>query len=178
MNDVSHNTEKSTAVPAMSPAKGLLVLIGVVVVVGGFIALCAALGIKEFWGGFLFLLYWSGIEHMKFERLPHCISGALLGLLLSYLLFALPIWLGEIGGVVFLGLILVVVYCQIMGWFSVAVNMTAMLFLTVGTIPAVQTGADFAGVLAALVLGILYFVGLLWGANKLKQRKVGPVVAS
>lgn len=156
---------------AMTPAKGLLVLAGVVVVVGGFIALNAALGIHEFWGGFLFLLYWTGIEHMKFEKLPACIAGSLFGLLLAYLLFALPQWLGDIGGLVFLGLILVTVYCQIMGWFAVVVNMTAMLFLTVGTIPSVQSGADFAGVLAALVLGIVYFVGLLWLAGRFNQRK-------
>lgn len=155
---------------AMTPAKGLLVLLGVVVVVGGFIGLNAALGIKEFWGGFLFLLYWTGIEHGKFEKLPGLIVGSLFGLGLAYLLLALPLWLGEPGGLVFLGLILVVVYCQIMGWLSLAVNMAAMLFLTVGTIPAVQGGADFAGALAALLLGIVYFGGLLWLAGRLQKK--------
>jgi hypothetical protein len=177
MNDVTQNAETGASAPAMAPAKGLLLLLGVVVVVGGFIGLNAALGIKEFWGGFLFLLYWTGVEHMKFEKLPGCITGALVGLLLGYLLLALPLWMGEIGGVVFLALILVLVYFQIMSWLPVAVNMMTMLFLTVGTIPSIQTGADFAGILAALVLGIVYFVGLLWLANKFQQRKANAAAA-
>jgi len=114
---------------------------------------------------------------MRFERLASCITGALVGLLLAYLLFALPTWLGETGGAVFLGLILALIYCQIMGWLAVAVNMMAMLFLAVGTIPSVQSGADFAGVFVALILGILYFVGLLWAAKWLKQRKARPSIA-
>jgi hypothetical protein len=177
MNDSTHNEAANAAAPAMSPAKGLLILGGVVVVVGGFIGLNTALGIKEFWGGFLFLLWWTGVEHMKFEKLPSCIIGALVGLALSYLLHALPQWIGPLGGLVFLGLILVVVYCQIMGWLAIAINMIAMLFLTVGTIPAVQAGADFAGVLAALILGVIYFVGLL-KLSTLFQKKTSPSVAS
>ena len=172
MNDASVAAPAAApqSAPAMSPAKGLLVLLGVVVVVGGFIGLNAALGIKEFWGGFLFLLYWTGVEHGKFEKLPGLIVGALFGLGLAYLLLALPLWLGDVGGLVFLGLILAVVYCQIMGWLSLAVNMVAMLFLTVGTIPAVQSSTDFAGVLVALLLGIVFFGGLLWVVGRFQQK--------
>src|SRR5262249_38395668 len=136
----------------------------------GFIGLTAMLGIKEFWSGFLFLTYWAGIEQMNFKKLPGCIVGALSGLLLAYLLFVLPTWLGAGGIPVFLGLIVIVVYCQIMGWLAVAINMTTMLFLTVGTIPSVQAGVDFAGALAALILGVCYFAGLVWVGNVLRRR--------
>jgi hypothetical protein len=173
MNDVTH-----AGAAAMTPAKGLLVLAGVVVVVGAFIGLNHVLGIKEFWAGFLFLLYWTGFEHMKFDKLPSCIVGALFGLLLAYLLFALPGWMGPTGGLVFLGLILVVIYCQIMGWLTLAINMCAMLFLTVGTIPVVQAGVNFANAFIALGLGIVFFGGLFWIGNLLKQRKASPSVAS
>lgn len=172
MNDVSaaNPAEVSQPATAMTPAKGLLILLGVVVVVGAFIGLNLALGIHEFWGGFLFLLYWTGVEHGKFEKLANCVVGALFGLGLAYLLKVLPVWLGEPGGFVFLGLILAVVYCQIMGWLTLAVNMVAMLFLTVGTIPAVQSSTDFASVLVALLLGIVFFGGLLWAVGRFQKK--------
>jgi len=52
MNHLPQDTESISSPRTMSLAKGLLVLSGVVVGVGGFIGLCAALGIKELWGGF------------------------------------------------------------------------------------------------------------------------------
>ena len=160
----------------MNPGKGLLLLAAVVLVVGGFIGICQALGIGEFWGGFLFLLYWS-LDQMKFEKLPTVIGGALLGLLFGFLLQQLPILIGPAGGLVFLGLILVLVYCQIMGWLPIAVNMAAMLFLTVVTIPAVTKHVNFGEVLAALVLGIVYFVGLLWLVSRLQKRSAAAASA-
>lgn len=177
MNDVALDTkiETAPAAPAaLTPGKGLLVLTGIVVLVGSFIALNHALGIAEFWVAFLFLLYWSSIEHMSFAKLPHCITGALVGLLFGYMLQTLPVVMGPIGGVVFLIAILALIYCQVMGWLPVAVNMMTMLFLTVVTIPTVQTNANFGVLLAALGLGLAYFVGLLAVANFVKQRMAKP----
>lgn len=174
MTDQSGNGTDTAAEIPMTPLKGLLVLMGVVVVVGGYIGLNSALGIHDFWAGFLFLLYWAAIEHMAFDKLPACIVGALVGLLMGWLLFALPVWFGETGGLIFLGLVLALVYCQIMGWLPVAVNAVTMLFLTVGTIPAIQhadTGANFTHALVALVLAFVYFIGLMWIATLLRQRK-------
>lgn len=179
MSNANDNSVDNAAQPAapMTPGKGLLLLGAVVLVVGGFIGINHALGIAEFWGGFLFLLYWS-LDHMKFEKLPTVITGALFGLLLGYLLQALPIHLGAAaGGLTFLAIILVVIYCQIMGWVPIAVNMAAMLFLTVGTIPAIQAHVNFANLLAAVVLGIAYFVGLLWIVGRLQKRSAAPAPA-
>lgn len=173
MNDVSMAVPaaENQSSSAMTPAKGLLMLLGVIIVVAGFIGLNAVLGIHEFWGGFLFLLYWAGLEHTSFNKLPACIVGALVGLGMGYLLSALPVWLGQTeGGLAFLGLVLVLVYFQIMGWLPVAVNMVAMLFLTVTTVPSVQQGTDFAAVLAGLVLGIVYFVALVWLAGRFRKQ--------
>jgi hypothetical protein len=177
MNDVALDTKIESAPAtsaAMTPGKGLLVLAAVVVLVGAFIALNHALGIAEFWVAFLFLLYWSSIEHMSFAKLPHCITGALVGLLFGYMLQTLPVVMGPIGGLVFLIAILALIYCQVMGWLPVAVNMMTMLFLTVVTIPTVQTNANFGVLLAALGLGLAYFVGLLAVANFVKQRMAKP----
>lgn len=174
MNDAVLDAKTSQptthAAAALTPGKGLLVLLGVVVLIGAFIALNHALGIADFWVAFLFLLYWASIEHMSFAKLPSCITGALLGLLMGYLLQTLPVVMGPLGGVVFLVAILVLIYCQLMGWFPIAVNTMAMLFLTVVTIPTVQATANFLVLLAALGLGLAYFVGLLAVSNFLKQR--------
>jgi hypothetical protein len=179
MNDAVLNTKTDAhtstkahhaAAAALTPGKGLLVLLGVVVMIGAFIALNHALGIADFWVAFLFLLYWSSVEQMSFAKLPSCIVGALVGLLMGYLLQTLPVVMGPIGGLVFLVAILVLIYCQLMGWFPIAVNMMTMLFLTVVTIPTVQATANFLTLLAALGLGLAYFVGLLAFSNFLKQR--------
>lgn len=52
-----------------------------------------------------------------------------------------------------------------MGWLPVVVNMAMMLFLTVGTVPAVQQHADLSNAFAALVLGIVFMVVLVVGGN-------------
>jgi len=180
MNDAvlhakTHSTTHSAAAPhahtaALTPGKGLLVLLGIVVLIGAFIALNHALGIADFWVAFLFLLYWSSVEQMSLAKLPRCIAGAVLGLFLGYLLQTLPVALGLLGGVIFLVAVLVLIYCQLMGWFPIAVNMMTMLFLTAVTIPSVQESANFINLFAALALGLAYFVGLVAVSNFLKQR--------
>ena len=169
MNQASPAATTETA--PITPLKGLLVLLGIIVVVGGFIALNSALGVHEFWAGFLFLLYWAGIEHVAWDKLAACVVGAVVGLTMAWLLFALPGWFGEAGGFIFLGLILVLVYCQVMGWLPVAVNLTTMLFLTAGTIPAVQSGVNFAHAFIALGLAFVCFIGLVWVGTRLIARK-------
>lgn len=159
----------------MTPLKGLLVLAGVVIVVAGFIALNGLLGVHEYWGGFLFLLYWAGLEHMEFRQLPHCIAGALVGLAMGWLMTALPGWFGETTGMlVFVGLVLVLIYCQVMSWAPIAINMVTMLYLTVCAIPAVQANVDLAHVLIALLLAIAYFAGLVGVATLFQQKKTAP----
>jgi hypothetical protein len=170
--DVSGPYERSgeAATATLSPGKGLLILAGVVVAIGGFIALNYALGINNFWPAFLFLLYWSGIEQMKFSKLPSCIIGASVGLLMGYLLQTLSVTMGATGGLFFLGAILLLSYSQIMGFLPVAINIMTMLFLTVATIPALQASTSFASLAISLTLGIAYFVGLLAFGHILKQR--------
>lgn len=176
MNDATQTaTAGSAPVEAeMTPGKGLLVLLAIVVVIGAFLALNHGLGITEVWAAFLFLLYWAGIEHAAVEKLPSCIVGAVLGLLMGYLMNRLPIWLGaSTGGMVFLGLILLLIYCQVMGWLLVAVNMVTMLYLTVTTIPAIQSGVDFIGAFIALGIGVVFFGGLVLAGSWWQKRSAG-----
>ncbi len=148
----------------MTPVTAIAMLLGVVVVIGAFFMLAYGLGIGETWPAFIFLMYWAGIQHMDFSELRDTVCGSLFGVLLVYLAAGFPLWLGAVpGGAAFLGLSLAVVYCLLMGHFKPIINMMAMLFLTVGTIPAMTQGFVLLEVLKGLALGIFYFSGLFWG---------------
>ena len=163
MNDATQG-HASAAAPAtkLSPGVGLLVLVGLIVVIGAFLWLTHLMSITEVWVAFLFLLYWAGINHSSMAMLPACIFGAVFGLLLAYALQLLPQLMGNAGLLVFLGLILAIVFCQIVGWLTLMINMSTMLFLTVGTIPPIQAGFQLTGMLMALAAGIVYFGGIIW----------------
>jgi hypothetical protein len=154
----------------LSPLKGLAVLACVVGVIATFVALHVASGLAEGWPAFLFLLVWAGLERMKFDRLGACLCGALLGLGVAYAMQALPQLYGPTGHAVPLAAILLLIYFQIMGWLPVLVNMATMLFLTVGTIQAIQAGAHFPGLFASLAAGCVYFAGLAALVQALMRR--------
>lgn len=160
----------ASAAPLRTPGNTLLMLIAVSVVIGIFLGLCHALGTVDYWAAFLFILYWGMFEHTDAKKLPHCIVGAMVGLLASYLLQVLPQVMGPSGGLVFLGVIFILIYGQLMGWLPVAINAMTMLFLTVGTSTALQAHTNFGSVLIALLLGIAYFGGLISLGKFIKQR--------
>ncbi|MGH6782543.1 MAG: hypothetical protein ACREB5_10630 [Sphingomonadaceae bacterium] len=166
--------------PAMSPLKGLGVLLGVIVVIAGFIAVAVALHLSELWAGFLFLLYWSMVEHAKPERIRASAIGAFVGTGTAALMALAPAALGAGPGMaLFMGVVLLLVYAIIMGWAPIAVNMATMIFLTVGTIPHVQgipgvsPGADWRQVAFGIIAGIIYFGGLALVAGALTKKKAG-----
>lgn len=153
-----------------SPATGLLILASVVVVVGSLVALASALKISDTWVAFLFALYWGGIERSDFKRLPHCSVGAAVGLTAAYLMHAIPMSFGPSALVPCILGILFLVYCQTMGWFPIAINMVTMLFLLVGTIPAIQAKAQYSQLMIALGVGALYFTAVVWLAKRITRR--------
>jgi hypothetical protein len=163
----------ASAVARPTPAGGLLILGAVVAALAVYEVIDYVLGIADGWVGFVFLLYWGAIEQMKFEKLPNCVVGALLGLALAYGLQALPASMGSVGWALFGCAILASVYCLIMGWWPIAVNNSTMLFLTVSTIPAVQVGTAFPKLFPALGIGVAYFAGLGWIIQVLMQRSAG-----
>jgi hypothetical protein len=153
-----------------SPVAGLLSLFGAIVVVGSFVALTSALAIADVWVGFLFALYWGGIEHADFRKLPHCAVGAALGLTVAYGLHALPQVMGTAAWGPCIAAIVLLVYFQIMGWFTVAINMVTMLFLTVATIPMIQAGTQYPKLMISLAFGALYFACVIWLARQISSR--------
>lgn len=153
-----------------SPAMGLATLASAIVVVGTFVALAHVLAIDDIWVGFLFALYWAGLERGNFKRLPQCAVGAALGLTVAYFLHIAPQILGSNAWVPCLAVILVLVYCQIMGWFEIAINMVTMLFLTVGTIPMISAVPRYPQQMFALAFGAVYFVVVIVIANQVARR--------
>lgn len=153
-----------------SPIKGLGKLIAAVVVVGVFIALSGALGIVDIWVGFLFALYWAGLQRSDFKKFTGCLLGAAIGLSYAYMLRELPPIIGSAGMIVSIIVVIGMVYLQIMGWLSVAVNSATMLFMLVSTIPSIIVSSQYPKLLVALVFGAGYFVTVIWIAKKASRR--------
>jgi hypothetical protein len=148
------------ATARMSPVQGLMVLAAVVIFVAIYLTLNHAMGLTESWSGFLFLVCWA-VSHMDLSKLADCAVGAFVGVLVAYALQRLPPVLGAVALVPILCVILALVYCQIMGWFTVMVNLTTMTFLTIASMPLVQAHVSFPNLFATLAFGVAYFVGLV-----------------
>lgn len=161
------------AQPPLTPGKGLLALLAIIVLVALYLWLAHAVGVSEVWPGMLFVLYWAALEHVQMDRLVPSAVGALCGLGLAFAMQPLPQWLGDAGWAVFLALILVAVYCHVMKWLTTVVNLAFMLYLTVGTIPAVQQHADHANAFAGLLFGIVFMVVLVGGGKWVVARRAG-----
>lgn len=158
--------------PTLSPIAAFGVLLGVIAVILGFLALLVLLNITEVWAGFLFLLYWGGIHHLALKEYPAATLGSLFGLLLIYLAHNLGTIVGlpDLSLPLFLGVICTVVYFQILGKFSLVINLAAMLFLTVGTIPQLAE-LDILNIAKAVALSALYFGLLAAIGNKMMAHK-------
>lgn len=154
----------------LTPAKGLLALIGINVGVAAYVALCDMFGFTAHWTGFLFGLYWGAFEQMKPERLLASIGGPVLGLLLAYLLKFMPLWMGPVGLGIAVVAIFFVLYCLLMQWLPLIVNSGTMLFLLVATIPEMQKHGDFMHMFACLAIGIAFLAGLYAILTRIQKR--------
>lgn len=171
MNTTVQPNDPAPANAPITPIKGFQVLMTVVVVIALFLVICHFAGISEFWVGIVFMMYWAGMLQAKLDQLPGTVVGAVVGLLMSHLLQQLPLWLGPSGELVFLAGMLALIYLQIMAWALIAVNMSTMLFLTVGTIPLIQPRFQFIEALIGLAAGVVYFAGIAWTASLFAKRK-------
>ncbi len=117
-----------------TPLVGMAALLVVIVVVGAFLALCSALHMVESYVGFFFLLYWAAFEHMATNSTPAGVVRRLCRVGPRVLASPARRPFGNAATWVFLAILLVAVYCQIMKWLAVVINNATMLFLTVGTI--------------------------------------------
>lgn len=156
-------------VPKLTKLKALGMLIGAMGMSAGFIALCGALGNHDSYAGLLFLLCFAVLEKSSFTRLPHAILGCAFGLSLGYLLQYLIGHSVQMGGLIFVAVIMVVLYCQFLEWLPYIANLSAFSFVLVTTIPYVQAQSDFRNPAIALVIGIVYFVPIMMIAAYFSQ---------
>lgn len=163
-------------VTQMAPGKAL-VLLGIVVVgVAVYIGLAILLGMDSFYGGFLFILYWMGIKHTDMAEFWPSFVGGMAGLGIAWSLHNFPILFGTAGMIVALAIVLLTIYAMLMGWVPLVVNTATMLFLTVGTIPALQNDIEFSNLLTSYLYGAALIGVTMVLAAKLK--KPGASVAT
>src|SRR5450830_83625 len=78
----------------ISAVKGLRTLTAAIVVIAIFITLNGLLGIADMCVGFLFALYWAGLQRSDFSKLPGSFFGAVIGISYAVLLRELPPLMG------------------------------------------------------------------------------------
>lgn len=154
-----------------TPLKGLVSLVLAIVVVAAYIALSGVLGITDMWVGFLFALYWAALQRSDFKKLAACFIGAAVGLGYASLFRALPPLVGSATVAICIGLVIVMVYLQIMGWMTLIINSATMLFMLVSTIPSIMMGTQLPNLLAALTFGAGYFALVIWTAKQVRERR-------
>lgn len=166
-------TSNSAPAPATHPTalQALIMVPVVLALIIGFIVLSSAFGSTEFYAGFFFVLYWTGIQGGSFEALPATVAGAFFGLGMAYAMHLLVGSLGTANGsLAFLALLLPVLFCQLAGYLPLLVNNATMLLLTAATISHVQASANFPGMFISLALAVVFFGSLLWGVQQIKAR--------
>ena len=140
------------------------------------------LGVKSFFASFTLLWYWSTVEKAEFKGLIPSVLGALVGVGLAWQMQICMAQFGMPNGLL-IGLIPIVValYVVIMNWFPLAVNGSAMLFLTVLGAPAFAVSKpDFIELCEAIVLGAIFFAAVVYLALQYvewRNRAKAPKIA-
>lgn len=126
------------------------------------------LALKSFFASFTLLWYWATVEGAQFHKLPHSLLGALVGVALAWQMQICLAKFGATNGLI-IGLlpIIIALFIVIMNWAPIAINGSAMLFLTVLGAPAfAAVKLDFVELSEAIVLGAIYFAIVVWLANQ------------
>ena len=151
----------------LSAPKAALITVAVLVIVAILIGIYTLLNITHLFAGFLFALYWTAIKHADMKEFAPSLIGALGGLALAAALHHLPQMYGTPGLAAALAGVILAIFVQIRNSAPLLVNASFMLFLTVGTIPAVGALEDYPGLALALVVGAAYCGGLVWLMGRL-----------
>lgn len=150
-----------------SKLKALGLLIAAMGMSFGFIALCSVLHNQDFYAGFVFLLCWTVMEKTSVQRLPHTIIGSAVGVLMGY---ALQYLLGNavpMGGLIFVALVMIALYCQFLGWLPHIANLSMFTMLLVTTISYIQAQANFLNIAISLGVGVVFFTPIILIATRL-----------
>ncbi len=145
-----------------TPMGGLVITFVVVIAIVGWIFLgVKLLGITSFFASFLFFWYWAAVEEADLKQWLQSALGALVGLALAWQSHWLAAQFGTQGLIAGLIVIIVAIYLQIMNWVPIAINRSAMLFLTVLAAPLILEKLDVVETMKAIGLSALYFGGIV-----------------
>jgi hypothetical protein len=164
-------SENMQAAGPPTPGRALLMLPIISVFLAVYLGLGTMLGIASLFGGFFFMLYWTGIKQADPKEFAPTLLGGLGGIASAYVFYILPATFGAIGMTAAILLIVAAVYVQIRELSPLFINMPFMLFLSLGTIPPIAKDADFIGMAMALVLAASYVGGIRFIAAWLNRRR-------
>ena len=153
----------------------LIITIGVIVAIAGFVALGAFLHVGPLYAGFLLLFVWSALDNLAMKALPAALLGALSGAGLSFLLQTGAAAASPALIVLALALMILALFLVVAGRAALVCNQSTMLFITVLNAPLLQAGEDFRGVAVAIALSAVWFGTIAWAVGRLTQ---GPAAAA
>lgn len=107
------------------------------------------------------------------KQWPQSVLGAFVGLGLAWQSHWLPAQFGTPGLIAGLVVIVVALYIQIVNWVPIAINRSAMLFLTVLAAPILLEKLDPLEMAKAIGLGALYFGAIVKVLTMLSAPKTG-----
>lgn len=161
----AHPTPADHAPPP--PLKiALMIWVGVIAALAAFIVIGTMLGLEPLYAGFTLLWFWANVDKMSFAVAPATIVGAIGGTATAWALqwatvHGMPAV--AIAALVVLAFGLLMTILQRM---SLLFNASYMLFVTVLCAPLLQKGEDFTQVTEAILLGAVWFGGLVWIVGK------------
>lgn len=159
--------ETTDAVVPPGPGKAAVITAVVVLLIAGYIGIAMAVGIAAFYGGFLLLWYWASVEKLNFQAAPRVTLGALLGTGTSWVLQYATLGSQTALAIAVLLFIVLSLYIITLEILPLVFNPAYTLYLTVACAPALQENENFPDVLAALLLGVVYFGAIVWLIGRL-----------
>jgi hypothetical protein len=166
-------TAQAASPPLMPLGQALIVTLGVVIAIAGFVALGLWLHVTPLYAGFLLLWFWSSRDQLALKALPPALIGALLGAGLSFLLQTGTAAHNPALIVLALCLMIGAVFLVVAGRAAFVCNESTMLFITVLNAPLLQSGEDFRGVIVAIALGGVWFGAIAWAIARFAPAAAG-----
>ena len=153
-------------------------LLGTVVFMSAFLGTYKLLGVGVPHIGLFFLLYWAAMLHQDFKQYLPSVCGGVVGLVLGWLLTAMPVLHGQAGMIGAYGALGVVLFCFIRGQALLFVNNATMLFVLLAVIPEAQVAVHIAEMLKSLLLAAAFMGLVAWALRLVQQWQVGRAAAT
>ena len=152
-------------------AATLLLLAGVVPFMAGLFGLYALLHVSMPYFGLLFLVYWAAILGQDPQAYLPSVLGGLGGILLGWLLIAMPPLIRPIGTPLSLALLVVVLFCFMRGHARLLVNNATMLLLASATVPELNISRNIVVMVESFAVAAVYMGAVSLVARSIANRR-------